>query len=107
LRECEHPFGEREIADGVSDVDKLQAAAGRDQRFEREGEIEGGVPGGNAARQDAAHGKRRVKPVGVTLDEACGDDAAKGMAPGDGVRGRTNQLLENIEHGNLVMESFV
>ena len=106
LRDGEHLLGKEQIADGVGDVNDLQAAAGRKQSFEREAKIERGVPGGNAAGEDAAHGKGGVKAIGISLDEAGGDHAAERMAPRDGAFWRANQLVEKIEHRDLIGESF-
>ena len=68
-----------------------------EQGFEREAEIEGGVPRGDSAGEDSTHGKSGVKTAGIALDEPGSDHSAQRMSPRDGAFRRANQLIEEIE----------
>ncbi len=93
-------LGVSQVGGGIGDVDDLDRRV--EQLLETEGRVQRGVPGGDATGQHAAHGQRSGEPVRVTLDQACGDDAAQRVPPGDGPRRRGVGLVEDVERVDLV-----
>src|SRR5437763_4456526 len=78
-----------------------------EQGFEREAEIERRVPRGDSAGEDSTHGKSGVKTAGIALDEPGSDHSAQRVSPRDGAFRRANQLIEKIEHGDLIRKGLM